>query len=309
MFGEYLSVNAVTNDAVDPISFQPEFKACAVSLTRVAATPQKPGDESAHVTTPVTRSEAEAAGRARAAAVPAPAGAVAVLADLFGIADLAPPVLAERERRYLSGFLTGLDLGTPGTPVLPAHAPLGPERALWVNGVLAGMFSRIPAAGGDLQAPGGPGGRLAAASAGRAVLVLWASQTGNAEEVAVTAAKRLANTGRGAALLSMDGVAPDAIAPDSDLLIVTSTFGDGEAPDNGPDSGQPSARPTSHACTASGTPSWLSATPPTTTSVATAAVSTGDSRSWVAPASSRGPTANRTTNSAPGSGWTRCSPP
>ena len=26
LFGEYLSVNAVTNDAVDPISFQPEFK-------------------------------------------------------------------------------------------------------------------------------------------------------------------------------------------------------------------------------------------------------------------------------------------
>ncbi len=26
LFGEYLSVNAVTNDAVDPLSFQPEFK-------------------------------------------------------------------------------------------------------------------------------------------------------------------------------------------------------------------------------------------------------------------------------------------
>ena len=37
LFGEYLSVNAVTNDEVDPLSFQPEFKACAVSLTRVRA--------------------------------------------------------------------------------------------------------------------------------------------------------------------------------------------------------------------------------------------------------------------------------
>ncbi|WP_155725857.1 molybdopterin oxidoreductase family protein, partial [Mycobacterium avium] len=35
-FGEYLSINAVTNDAVDPISNQPEFKACAVTLTKVA---------------------------------------------------------------------------------------------------------------------------------------------------------------------------------------------------------------------------------------------------------------------------------
>ena len=34
LFGEYLSVNAVTNDAVDPLSFQPEFKVCAVSLAK-----------------------------------------------------------------------------------------------------------------------------------------------------------------------------------------------------------------------------------------------------------------------------------
>jgi sulfite reductase (NADPH) flavoprotein alpha-component len=38
IFGPYLSINAVTNDAVDPISRQPEFKACAVTLTKVAAT-------------------------------------------------------------------------------------------------------------------------------------------------------------------------------------------------------------------------------------------------------------------------------
>ena len=28
--GEYLTINAVTNDAVDPDSLQPEFKVCAV---------------------------------------------------------------------------------------------------------------------------------------------------------------------------------------------------------------------------------------------------------------------------------------
>lgn len=35
-FGEYLSINAVTNDAVDPVSQQPEYKACAVTLTKVS---------------------------------------------------------------------------------------------------------------------------------------------------------------------------------------------------------------------------------------------------------------------------------
>jgi sulfite reductase (NADPH) flavoprotein alpha-component len=35
--GEYLAVNALTNDAVDPDSLQPEFKACAVTLRPVGA--------------------------------------------------------------------------------------------------------------------------------------------------------------------------------------------------------------------------------------------------------------------------------
>ena len=33
--GEYLAINALTNDAVDPDSLQPEFKVCAVSLRPV----------------------------------------------------------------------------------------------------------------------------------------------------------------------------------------------------------------------------------------------------------------------------------
>lgn len=36
LFGEYLSINAVTSDAVDPVSFQPELKVCAVGLAKVS---------------------------------------------------------------------------------------------------------------------------------------------------------------------------------------------------------------------------------------------------------------------------------
>ncbi|WP_163019737.1 molybdopterin dinucleotide binding domain-containing protein, partial [Pseudomonas viridiflava] len=35
VYGEKLAINAVTNDAVDPISRQPEFKCCAVALRKV----------------------------------------------------------------------------------------------------------------------------------------------------------------------------------------------------------------------------------------------------------------------------------
>src|SRR5690606_4721449 len=44
--GEYLTINAVTNDAVDPESLQPEFKQCAVALRRVAPMPRAHADGS-----------------------------------------------------------------------------------------------------------------------------------------------------------------------------------------------------------------------------------------------------------------------
>ncbi len=57
LFGEYLSINAVTNDAIDPLSFQPEFKVCAVTLAKTAG----PVPESR----PGTRPETAPAGTSR----------------------------------------------------------------------------------------------------------------------------------------------------------------------------------------------------------------------------------------------------
>ncbi|MFJ8886619.1 molybdopterin-dependent oxidoreductase [Streptomyces sp. NPDC102402] len=217
LFGEYLSINAVTNDAVDPVSLQPEFKVCAVTLAKVAAVASVP---------PAVPASAEAPTDALA---PELTGTPAALAGVFGIAETAPPVLAEHERRYLSGFLAGLGTWTGGTPVLPAHAPFAPDHALWVDGVLAGMYSRVP---GDERDTAGTVPARAGAP-GRQVVVLWASQTGNAEEVAAAAARRLTAEGRTATLLGMDDSPLESIPRTADLLVVTSTFGDGDAPDNG----------------------------------------------------------------------------
>ncbi|MFI9244874.1 molybdopterin-dependent oxidoreductase [Streptomyces sp. NPDC053086] len=228
LFGEYLSINAVTNDAVDPVSFQPEFKVCAVALARTAA-PVRPARPSTHPrTTPVPP-----------APVPVPAAAtdspVRALATLFGIADLAPASLAEPERRYLSGYLSGLALNPPDgrVPVLPPGAPLDPGHALWVDGVLAGMFSRTAG-----EAPARVPARTAAAGTDTAVptrrlLVLWASQTGTAEEFAAGAAAHLTQAGLDPQLLPMADANPAHLTADTDVLVVTSTFGDGDAPDNG----------------------------------------------------------------------------
>ncbi|GAB3964758.1 bifunctional nitrate reductase/sulfite reductase flavoprotein subunit alpha [Actinoallomurus acanthiterrae] len=246
LFGEYLSVNAVTNDAVDPLSFQPEFKICAVSLTRAAVpvasetgtsetTPVAHAIPATTETTPVAQAmpaTAETTPVAQAApTTAADADDRAALASLLGVQDLLPPAFDERERHYLAGFLAGLRSGTPGIPVLPATAPLRPEQALWVDGVLAGRFSRLPP-----PSAGTPYERLTAAEPvpdpGHPIAVLWASQTGNAEEFAAAAAGQLTAAGYRVTLLGMDDADPAAL-PASDALLITSTFGDGDAPDNG----------------------------------------------------------------------------
>ncbi|ODQ90267.1 bifunctional nitrate reductase/sulfite reductase flavoprotein subunit alpha [Mycolicibacterium holsaticum] len=112
--GELLTINAVTSDAVDPDSLQPEFKACAVTLR-----------------------------------------------------------------------------------------PAGPA----------------PAARPSVAAP----------HPGDGPLVLWASQTGTAEAVAAGLADRLGD----AHLLNMDDAKLTDLADARDVFVVTSTFGDGEPPDNG----------------------------------------------------------------------------
>ncbi|KFK86322.1 reductase [Streptomyces sp. JS01] len=216
LFGEYLGVNAVTNDAVDPISFQPELKVCAVRLAKVAA--------------PAVIAE----GLPGTSAVAGTSGLAhtSELADALGLAEIAPPVLSDAERRYLAGFLAGLGARPAGTPVLPAGAPFAPETALWVNGMLAGAHSRLPEPSEPGIAPAPPES-APADQGGRPVVVLWASQTGNAEEVAATAARTLAAEGYRTTLLGMDDGTPDALPSPADLLVVTSTFGDGDAPDNG----------------------------------------------------------------------------
>ncbi|WP_438483877.1 molybdopterin-dependent oxidoreductase [Streptomyces sp. S186] len=251
LFGEYLSVNAVTHDAVDPTSFQPEFKFCAVALAKTSAPvpAARPGGrpESAPATAAHQEPPMDPAPDP-AAAPTSPDAAVPALATLFGLTDLTPVPLAEPERRYLAGYLSGLAVAPHDgrIPTLPPDAPFAPDSALWVDGVLAGMFSRTAAPTTPAPEPA----RTATGTTGtdtpsRRLVVLWASQTGNAEEFAATVAARLAETGRDPELLPMAALAPARLAPGTDLLIVTSTFGDGDAPDNGADFWQALAAPDS----------------------------------------------------------------
>ncbi len=130
LYGENLSINAVTSDAVDAISQQPEFKHCAVALTRIAS--------------------------------------ASLIATTTAITDHV------------------IEIGLQEIP--------SPEQS---------------------------------------ISLLWASQTGNAESVALAYAKKLQLAGWSVRLVNMNDVPIADLAKVVVALFITSTFGDGDPPDNG----------------------------------------------------------------------------
>lgn len=229
VFGDALAINAVTSDAIDPVSQQPEFKVAAVALTRVAAAPR-----------PVearTGAEARAVGRVNGACATtlaslrclddqgAPLSSVlTAFADIAGLAPTAKLELAAEERAYLQGFLAGLAVQPPGAgdgvPVLPPGAPVGRQTRLLVDGLLAGLFSRVPGGAAPLPAP-----------SGQTVTLAFASQTGRAEAAAEAIAGSLREGGLAVRLAGLDALDPAELSGAGTVLFVVSTFGDGDPPD------------------------------------------------------------------------------
>ncbi|HEY6881526.1 MAG TPA: bifunctional nitrate reductase/sulfite reductase flavoprotein subunit alpha, partial [Polyangiales bacterium] len=218
VYGENLTINAVTNDAVDPISQQPEMKFCAVALSRVA---------------PAAVPALEIPGRTSEGGLHVKR--VDMLAKLLGVDELPVIQLDPHEKLYLQGYLLGLraeesrELG--GIPVLPATAPLTGDKRILVDGLLSGMFARaaLPADARLTTATQA----FAETPAPPAAVIVWASQTGNAEGVAEQCAKRLRTAGERVTVSSMDACSLDALLHTQRLLVITSTFGDGDPPDNG----------------------------------------------------------------------------
>ncbi|MEY4489542.1 MAG: Sulfite reductase flavoprotein alpha-component [Verrucomicrobiota bacterium] len=105
-------------------------------------------------------------------------------------------------------------------PILPESAPFTPEQRAWLNGFLAGLFSQ--------QA--GPAAS-AAAPALTPLTILYATQTGTAENLAKKAAKAAGQRGFAPAILDVASVSAESLQAHSNLLFITSTYGDGEPPD------------------------------------------------------------------------------
>ncbi len=211
VYGDNLAINAVTSDAIDPISQQPEFKFCAVSLRRIELIAHQRLDTPAAEAVDSTRLSHQPEELAMSS--------IETFAALVGVDCSAPPPLSDSERTYMAGYISGLRSNPGGgVPSLPSQAPLAEPTRLWLDGMLAGIFSRV--------AP-------AALAANPAVTLLWASQTGNAEALAERLAAYLNEAGVAVALSCMADYPPQQLASAGSVLLLSSTFGDGDAPDNG----------------------------------------------------------------------------
>ncbi len=128
--------------------------------------------------------------------------------------------------------MTGLATGREYLPlsdeqnerVLAAVEGLSPAQLTWVSGYLAGMAGAATAAD---TAPAAP-----ATAAGRALTILYGSQTGNGEAIAEALAGRARAAGHAAKLVSLADYRAADLRREQLAVFVVSTHGEGDPPDD-----------------------------------------------------------------------------
>ena len=118
----------------------------------------------------------------------------------------------------LDGLIAARD-NASGVVELPADAPFDAEQRQWLNGLLTGI-SALTAGGAPEKAPAPP------------LHIYYGSQSGNAEALARDLRKFAGGRGFAPAVAELDSLDLAALATLRHLLIICSTFGEGEPPDN-----------------------------------------------------------------------------
>ena len=115
-----------------------------------------------------------------------------------------------------------------GIPYIPSSAPFTPEQRAWLNGYLAGLF-----ADANLGEPGATSrSQSAPAKPADPLLVLYGSQSGSAEGLAKKFAKEATTKGFAPRVMELNAAAKLDLTQEARAVIITSTWGDGEPPDN-----------------------------------------------------------------------------
>ena len=115
-------------------------------------------------------------------------------------------------------------------PEIPDDAPFYPEQREWLKKYLAEFAAAVAASGsqGDASAASVA---MTAAAKGR-ILIMFGSQSGNAESLAEGFAERLRSDEYAVEVLDMEDYDKVDLRREGMVLIITSTWGEGDPPDN-----------------------------------------------------------------------------
>jgi sulfite reductase alpha subunit-like flavoprotein len=111
---------------------------------------------------------------------------------------------------------------------VPNTSPFSGAQKMWLKGYLDALNCALAPASGGASAPAA----AAPVPAGLPITILWGSQTGNSEALGKKLSKTLAAKGHSPTLRDMAEVSPADLSATGHVLIITSTYGDGEPPDN-----------------------------------------------------------------------------
>ncbi|GLQ76170.1 diflavin oxidoreductase [Vibrio penaeicida] len=110
-------------------------------------------------------------------------------------------------------------------PYLPQDIPFNDDQKTWLAGFFSGLHSRLLVKEESVV-------HAESKPQVKALTILYGSQTGNAEAVAYDTAEKAKEYGMTATVYDMDDVDAQIFVKSSRILIVTSTYGEGEMPDN-----------------------------------------------------------------------------
>ncbi|MDQ8698128.1 sulfite reductase subunit alpha [Hyphomicrobium sp. LHD-15] len=114
-------------------------------------------------------------------------------------------------------------------PFIPDDAPFTGDQKTWLAGYLAGLKSRLLDAASNGTASVGVAGQSAATAP---LHILYGTQTGNAEAVANDMAQAAREAGFDPIVSGLDQIEIARLTEIERVVIVTSTYGEGEMPDN-----------------------------------------------------------------------------
>ena len=106
-------------------------------------------------------------------------------------------------------------------PLIPDNAPFSVEQRAWLNGFLAGVLNRGASPKGE-----------STSESKRSLLIAFGSQSGNAESLAKRLAREATGRGFAARAAGLDSLQPADFVKDKNILLITSTWGEGDMPDN-----------------------------------------------------------------------------